>query len=64
MHSTVSSASGLLVPITPVGPRLIQPAVYSPTTGCFVSGWRTRPLSFRITPQLSWKGTSGSGTPL
>ena len=63
MHSTVSAASGLLVPMTPVGPRLIQPAVYSPTTGRFVSGSSTRPLTFRMTPQLSLNGTPGSGTP-
>jgi len=28
MHATVSIASGLLLPITPLGPRLIQPAAY------------------------------------
>ena len=63
MYATVWAASGLLVPMTPVGPRLIQPAAYSPTTGCLVSGSRTRPCSFRITPQLSWNGTPGNGTP-
>ena len=34
MHVTDSTESGLLVPTTPLGPRLIQPEVYSPTTGC------------------------------
>src|SRR5213596_3641777 len=63
MHATVWAASGLLVPMTPVGPRLIQPAAYSPRTGRLVSGSRTLPLSFRMTPQLSLKGTPGSGTP-
>ena len=60
---TVSRASGLLVPMTPVAPRLIHPVVYSPTRGCLVSGSSTRPFSFRITPHRSWKGTPGSGTP-
>ena len=63
MPATVSAASGLLVPMTPVGPRLIHPAVYCPTSGCFVCGSRTRPLSLRMTAQSSLKGTPGSGTP-
>ena len=63
MPATVSAASGLLVPMTPVGPRLIQPAVYCPTSGCLVCGSSTRPLSLRMTPQSSLNGTPGSGTP-
>src|SRR5437667_29932 len=63
MPATVSAASGLLVPMTPVGPRLIQPAVYCPTSGCFVCGSSTRPFALRITPQSSLKGTPGTGTP-
>ena len=39
--STVSVASFLFVPMTPLGPRLIQPATYTP-------GPRTRPPSFGI----------------
>ena len=60
---TVSTASGLLVPMTPLGPRLIQPATYKPGTGRDVAGSITRPFSFGITPQRSWNGTPGSGTP-
>ena len=43
MPATVSAASGLFVPITPVGPRLIHPPAYSPGSGCFESGSSTRP---------------------
>src|SRR5207245_10351371 len=64
MSATVSPASGLFVPITPLGPRLTQPAVYSPSRGRFVSGSSTRPLSLRITPERSSNGTPGSATPL
>ena len=35
---TVSAESGLLVPMTPLGPRLIQPATYTPGTGFLISG--------------------------
>src|SRR5439155_798704 len=56
-------SSGLFVPITPLGPRLIQPAVYSPARGRFVAGSSTRPLSLRITPDRSSNGTPGSATP-
>src|SRR5581483_11823898 len=55
--STVSTASFLFVPMTPLGPRLIQPAQYvrsAPTT---------RPASFGITQARSSNGTPGSGTP-
>ena len=34
MHVTDSTESGLLVPTTPLGPRLIQPEVYRPMIGC------------------------------
>src|SRR5271165_951819 len=44
-HRTVSAASDLLVPMTPVGPRLSQPATYSPGRGT-PSGPRTRPWAF------------------
>src|SRR5262249_25389679 len=46
-RSHVSAASFLFVPITPLGPRLIQPATY--TRGCPI----TRPSSFGITPRRS-----------
>src|SRR5580704_2989425 len=42
---TVSAASDLLVPMTPVGPRLSQPATYSPGSA-EPSGPRTRPSAF------------------
>src|ERR1700686_4958357 len=60
-HRTVSAASDLLVPITPVGPRLSQPATYSPGSGA-PSGPRTRPSSFGTTEARSSNGTPGSGT--
>ena len=51
---TVSAASDLFVPITPVGPRLSQPATYSRS--------RTRPAVFGTVIVFSEKGTPGSGT--
>src|ERR1700758_249713 len=58
---TVSAASALLVPITPVGPRLSQPATYSPGSGSPVSD-RTRPLALGTVYVLVSNGTPGSGT--
>jgi len=51
----VSVASFLLVPITPLGPRLIHPATYTPGA--------TRPRSFGTVPVSSSKGTPGRATP-
>src|ERR1700691_5858329 len=45
---TVSPASDLFVPITPVGPRLSQPDTYSPGSG-EPSGPSTRPRAFGTT---------------
>lgn len=59
----VSVPSFLFVPMTPVGPRLIQPHTYMPTTGSAVPGLVTRPASLGITPQGSWNGSPGMGTP-
>ena len=55
--STVSWASFLLVPITPDGPRLIQPTAYWPGTCSPLSGSVTRPPSLGITPRRSSNGT-------
>ena len=44
-EATVSRASCLLVPTTPLGPRLIQPATYSPGDGC--PSRSTRPVLVR-----------------
>ena len=61
--STVSCASGLLVPMIPLGPRLIQPATYSPSRGWPVSGSVTRPRSFGMVAVIGSKGTPGNATP-
>src|SRR5437868_13596950 len=58
---TVSAASDLLVPITPVGPRLSQPATYSPGSGA-PSSPRTRPWALGTTEARGSNGTPGSGT--
>src|SRR5215471_3634040 len=58
---TVSAASDLLVPITPVGPRLSQPATYSPGSGA-PSSPRTRPWALGTTEARVSNGTPGSGT--
>ena len=50
-RSTVSLASFLLVPITPLGPRLAQPTTYSPR--------RTRPPSLAISPRAASNGHVG-----
>ena len=62
--STVSWASFLLVPITPVGPRLIQPTQYWPPTWSPSGSCRTRPPSLGITARRSSNGTPGLATPL
>jgi len=65
MLCTDSMASGLLVPITPVGPRLIQPATYSPTTGSWSrAGSMTRPSTLGMRPDHASNGTPASGTPM
>src|ERR1700730_4684845 len=53
--STVSWESFLLVPITPVGPRLIQPTTYSLRLPA------TRPLVLGMVPLLSSNGSPGAG---
>ena len=58
---TVSTASDLLVPITPVGPRLIQPVTYSPAEKS--PSRITRPSACGTRPVLSSNGTPGNGTP-
>ena len=58
----VSVASFLFVPITPVGPRLIQPAAYTPGISMPESS-TTRPPAFGIVPVASSKGVPDSGTP-
>ena len=58
--STVSWASRLLVPMIPVGPRLIQPTTYSPRSGAPCSS-RIRPPSFGIVPRRSSNGRPSSG---
>src|SRR4051794_23243477 len=57
--ATVSAAHFLFVPMTPDGPRLIQPTAYSPTRGV-PSSSHTRPPSLRIRPRSSSNGTPGS----
>src|ERR1700729_505755 len=57
---TVCAASDLLVPITPVGPRLSQPATYSPSSGA-PSGPSTRPSAFGTIEARSSNGPPGSG---
>jgi hypothetical protein len=61
--STVSWESGLLVPMIPCGPRLIQPTTYSPSTGRPVEGSMIRPCSLGITARMASKGIPGRGTP-
>src|SRR3954452_24667821 len=61
-RATVSVAHFLLVPMTPDGPRLTQPAAYSPGSGA-PSSAMTRPASLRITPRRWSNGTPGSGRP-
>src|SRR5205823_2500415 len=58
----VSTESGLLVPIRPDGPRLIQPVTYSPTTNSPLQC--TRPEEFGTTHARVSNGTSGKGSPL
>ena len=60
--STVSWASRLLVPMIPVGPRLIQPVTYSPGSGAPVVVTRARARSGSRRARSS-KGRSSSGTP-
>ena len=55
IRATVSAASFLLVPITPDGPRLIQPTQYSPGP--------TRPPSLAISPRSAFHGIPSSGRP-
>ena len=55
--STVSVASFLLVPMTPLGPRLIQPATYVRSVPS------TRPFALGIVPRCSSNGTPGRATP-
>src|SRR3954447_10677634 len=58
--ATVSDASFLFVPMTPLAPRLIQPTAYSPGIGR-PSSVVTRPESLRISPRSSPKGQPGRG---
>ncbi len=58
---TVSLASCLSVPTTPVGPRFIHPATYSPGAGA--PPRRTRPAEFGIVPRSLSNGRPGSGSP-
>jgi hypothetical protein len=60
--ATVSAASFLLVPITPLGPRLIHPTTYSPRRER-PSSSQTRPPSLRIRPRRSSNGTSSIARP-
>ena len=52
----------LVVPITPLGPRLIQPVQETPGIGLPPSS-STRPSSFRIVARTSSNGTPGSAVP-
>jgi hypothetical protein len=54
----------LFVPMTPLGPRLIQPVAYSPRTTSPPGALNTRPFSFGTTPRLASNGTPASATPL
>ena len=58
----VAAASALLVPITPVGPRFIQPATYTPVIAV-PSGSVTRPSACGTIPASASKGKVGSGAP-
>ena len=62
--STVSWASFLFVPMTPEGPRLIQPTAYWPVTCRPLSGSLTLPPSLGITPPRSSNGMPSRPTPL
>ena len=59
--TTVSAASDRFVPITPVGPRLIQPVTYSP--GEKAPSRMTRPSACGMRPVLSSYGAPGSRSP-
>src|SRR6185503_8436283 len=61
-RSTVSVASFLFVPITPVGPRLIQPAQYTPASGA-PSAFSTRPPSFGTVHEPSSNGSPAIDVP-
>ncbi|CAM5668675.1 hypothetical protein STENM223S_11189 [Streptomyces tendae] len=58
---TVSFAQERLVPMTPVGPRLIQPATYSP--GATAPPRSTRPARCGTVPVAASKGSPAGGTP-
>ena len=58
---TVSMASDLLVPITPVGPRLIHPVTYS--SGENPPSRITRPSACGTRPVRSSKGILANGRP-
>ena len=60
--ATVDTASGLLVPMTPLGPRLAHPTQYSPGIGALSVVVTTRPATFIIVNVFSSKGTPLSGT--
>ncbi len=71
--STVSCASFLLVPITPDGPRLIQPTTYSPRRRRSAAGSTTRPSIVRDhgaaarrtgRPAAAPRGSRPRGTPV
>ena len=57
---TVCAASLLLVPMTPVGPRLIQPTTYSRGFSAPAAS-QMRPSTLGTTPLASSNGTSASG---
>ena len=59
---TVSVASFLFVPMTPLGPRLNQPAQYRPRTVSPPAS-STRPSLFGVVPVRSSNGTPVIGTP-
>ena len=56
------TASGLLVPITPVGPRLIQPVTYWPRAPACRRRRRTRPAAFGTVPVAASNGSPGIGS--
>lgn len=60
-EATVSLAQDRFEPITPVGPRLIHPATYSPGEG--TPSRRTRPAACGTVPRTGSKGRPGSSTP-
>src|SRR5690606_7060187 len=60
---TVSWAQELLVPMNPVGPRLIQPVTYAPGKTSPSGPVSTRPARFGMIARCSSNGRPGVGTP-